>query len=80
MRSYLNGSTICPEWPLTTVLKADPAVKVPKAISLCVPVGGVAGFFFIVPLCATLPPLADVIEAPVGQALPYVFHTVMGSP
>lgn len=48
----------------------DPAVKVPKAISLCVPVGGFAGFFFIIPICATLPPLADIIDAPVGQALP----------
>jgi len=35
-----------------------------------------AGFFFIIPICATLPPLADVIQAPVGQALPYIFHTV----
>ncbi|KAK0821540.1 hypothetical protein LTR75_000626 [Friedmanniomyces endolithicus] len=59
---------------------ADPAVKVPWALSLCVPIGGFAGFFFIIPICATLPPLADVILAPVGQALPYIFHTVMGSP
>ncbi|KAK0944924.1 hypothetical protein LTR29_003515 [Friedmanniomyces endolithicus] len=59
---------------------ADPAVKVPWALSLCVPIGGFAGFFFIIPICATLPPLADVIQAPVGQALPYIFHTVMGSP
>ncbi|KAK0829580.1 hypothetical protein LTR03_016178 [Friedmanniomyces endolithicus] len=57
---------------------ADPAVKVPWALSLCVPIGGFAGFFFIIPICATLPPLADVIAAPVGQALPYIFHTVMG--
>ncbi len=73
---------------------ADPAVKVPWALSLCVPIGGfagqsfslgvhtrsakvdrTAGFFFIIPICATLPPLADVIAAPVGQALPYIFHT-----
>ncbi|KAK4891310.1 hypothetical protein LTR27_010113 [Elasticomyces elasticus] len=59
---------------------ADPATKVPWALSLCVPVGGFAGFFFIIPICATLPPLADIIAAPVGQALPYIFHTVMGSP
>ncbi|KAK0935826.1 hypothetical protein LTR29_012607 [Friedmanniomyces endolithicus] len=78
---------------------ADPAVKVPWALSLCVPIGGfagqsisleahvqsaevdqTAGFFFIIPICATLPPLTDVILAPVGQALPYIFHTVMGSP
>lgn len=60
---------------------ADPAVKVPRAISLCVPVGGIAGFFFIIPICATLPALADIIaNAPSGQALPYIFLVVMGSP
>ena len=59
---------------------ADPAVKVPKAISLCVPVGGVAGLFFILPICFTLPPLEDVLLAPSGQALPYIFNVVMGSP
>lgn len=59
---------------------ADPAIKVPRAISLCVPVGGIAGFFFILPICATLPPLADILEAPGGQALPYIFNTVMGTP
>ncbi|KAH8805817.1 amino acid/polyamine transporter I [Xylogone sp. PMI_703] len=59
---------------------ADPAVMVPKAISLCVPVGGTAGLFFILPILFTLPPLEDILEAPSAQALPYIFHTVMGSP
>lgn len=60
---------------------ADPAVRVPKAISLCVPVGGIAGLFFILPICFTLPPMEDIIsEAPYAQALPYIFHIVMGSP
>lgn len=59
---------------------ADPAVKVPKAISLCVPVGGIAGLFFIIPICVTLPPLADIVAAPYGQALPYIFARVMGTP
>jgi amino acid transporter len=58
----------------------NPTVKVPTAISLCVPVGGFAGLFFILPICFTLPPLEDVIAAPYGQALPYIFHTVMGTP
>jgi amino acid transporter len=58
----------------------DPAVKVPKAMSLCVPVGGLAGLFFIIPICVTMPPLEDIIAAPVAQALPYIFHIVMGSP
>lgn len=57
-----------------------PAIKVPRAIALCVPVGGIAGLFFIIPLCATLPPLTAIIGAPAGQALPYIFHVVMGSP
>lgn len=58
----------------------DPAVKVPRAMSLCVPVGGIAGLFFIIPICATMPDLADIITAPAAQALPYIFHIVMGSP
>jgi amino acid transporter len=58
----------------------DPAIKVPRAMSLCVPVGGLAGLFFILPICFTMPPLEDVILAPSGQVLPYIFHTVMGSP
>jgi amino acid transporter len=59
---------------------AMPAIKVPQAISLCVPVGGVAGLFFVLPLCFTLPPLEDILDAPARQALPYIFHRVMGSP
>lgn len=31
----------------------DPSVSVPKAISLCVPVGGIAGLFFIIPICVS---------------------------
>lgn len=27
-----------------------------------------------------MPPLADIVGAPAGQALPYIFHIVMGSP
>lgn len=59
---------------------SDPAVKVPRAMSLCIPVGGIAGLFFLIPICATLPPLADILDAPSAQALPYIFHVVMGSP
>ncbi|KAI5925509.1 amino acid transporter [Camillea tinctor] len=58
----------------------NPTVKLPNAISLCVPVGGIAGLFFIIPICATLPDLGDILTAPVGQALPYIFGRVMGSP
>ncbi|GAD95857.1 amino acid permease, putative [Paecilomyces variotii No. 5] len=59
---------------------SKPAIKVPQAISLCVPVGGFAGLFFILPICFTMPPLAEVIEAPAGQVLPFIFSRVMGSP
>ncbi|KAF8853432.1 putative amino acid permease [Acephala macrosclerotiorum] len=59
---------------------ADPAIKVPKAMSLCVPVGGIAGLFFIIPICATMPALADILGAPSAQAIPYIFNVVMGSP
>ncbi|KAJ9149035.1 Amino acid transporter [Pleurostoma richardsiae] len=57
-----------------------PTTKLPKAISLCVPVGGIAGLFFIIPICATMPALADILDAPVGQALPYIYGVAMGSP
>lgn len=59
---------------------ADPTIQVPRAMSLCVPVGGLAGLFFIIPICATLPDLTDIITAPSAQAIPYIFHVVMGSP
>ncbi|KAF2720437.1 amino acid transporter [Polychaeton citri CBS 116435] len=59
---------------------ADPSVKVPNAISLCIPVGGIAGLFFVLPICFTMPPLADILDAPAAQALPYIFNRVMGSP
>lgn len=57
----------------------EPEIEVPRAISLSVPVGGVAALFFVLPLCFTLPPLEDILSAPYGQALPYILITVMGS-
>lgn len=59
---------------------AKPATHVPRAISLAVPVGSIAGLFFIIPITVTLPPLEDIVNAPGGQVLPYIFHRVMGSP
>lgn len=59
---------------------SHPAIKVPKAISLAVPVGFIAGLMFIIPICFTLPPLDEIINAPGGQPLPFIFHKVMGSP
>ena len=58
----------------------DPTIKVPRAIALSVPVLWFFGLFFVIPICATLPPLADITEAPGAQALPYIFGTVMGTP
>lgn len=34
---------------------ADPATALPKAISLCVPVGGIVGLFFVSSLVALTP-------------------------
>ena len=58
----------------------DPTIKVPRAIALSVPVLWFFGLFYVIPICATLPPLADITEAPGAQALPYIFGTVMGTP
>lgn len=33
----------------------------------------------IIPLCATLPALADMTNAPLGQVIPYIFLRVLGS-
>uniref|UniRef100_A0A0B7KFZ5 Amino acid permease/ SLC12A domain-containing protein n=1 Tax=Bionectria ochroleuca TaxID=29856 RepID=A0A0B7KFZ5_BIOOC len=49
---------------------ADPAVKVPKAMTLAVPIQGIAGLVFILPILFTLAPLEDILAAPYGQALP----------
>lgn len=58
----------------------NPSVKVPRALALCVPVGGLAGLFFVIPICVLLPDLADIVNAPAAQALPFIFHKVMGTP
>ncbi|KAL8831603.1 MAG: hypothetical protein Q9170_005221 [Blastenia crenularia] len=66
----------------------DPTIKVPQAIALSVPVLWFFGLFFVIPICATLPPLVSIVGdgtpenpgAPGAQALPFIFHTVMGSP
>ncbi|KAM0230756.1 hypothetical protein ACHAPO_009039 [Fusarium lateritium] len=57
----------------------DVTVKLPRAMSLCVPVGCIAGLFFIIPICATLPSLEILLEAPLGQVLPVIFYRVTGS-
>jgi amino acid transporter len=58
----------------------NPSVKVPRAMAWSVPVGGIAGLFFIIPICVLLPDLADIVDAPATQALPFIFHKIMGSP
>uniref|UniRef100_A0A0B7JMQ3 Amino acid permease/ SLC12A domain-containing protein n=1 Tax=Bionectria ochroleuca TaxID=29856 RepID=A0A0B7JMQ3_BIOOC len=55
-------------------------VKLPRAVALAIPVGGIAGLFFVIPLCATLPDLTDIIaNSAAAQSLPYIFARVMGS-
>ncbi|RAH64913.1 putative amino acid permease [Aspergillus aculeatinus CBS 121060] len=56
-----------------------PARIVPQVLSLNIPVLGLAGLLFILPICFTLPPMEDILAAPAGQALPYIFHRVMGT-
>jgi amino acid transporter len=57
---------------------ADPAVKVPKAMTLAVPIQGIAGLVFILPILFTLAPLEDILAAPYGQALPVIFASATG--
>ncbi|KAJ4147589.1 hypothetical protein LMH87_002101 [Akanthomyces muscarius] len=56
----------------------DPETQVPRAMTLCMPLGGVAALVFVLPLCFTLPPQADLLAAPYGQALPYILTRVVG--
>ena len=55
-----------------------PQIKVPKAISLAIPCEAISGLFFILPICFTMPALDELVSAPYGQALPVIFHLVMG--
>ncbi|KAB8229306.1 putative amino acid permease [Aspergillus alliaceus] len=59
---------------------ANPTIRLSQAISLGVPVGGITGLFFVLPICFTLPSLHEILNAPAGQALPYIFYIVMGGP
>ncbi|KAM0545590.1 hypothetical protein ACHAPJ_011290 [Fusarium lateritium] len=58
---------------------SKPEIEVPRAISMCIPIGGVSMLAFVLPICFTLPPLEDILAAPYGQALPYIIDTVTGS-
>ncbi|KAF2850215.1 amino acid transporter [Plenodomus tracheiphilus IPT5] len=58
---------------------AQAELEVSRAIALCIPFGGLASLLFVLPLCFTLPPLEEILNAPYGQALPYVLHLIMGS-
>ncbi|KAL5375907.1 hypothetical protein DPSP01_010900 [Paraphaeosphaeria sporulosa] len=58
---------------------SEPEVEVSRSLVLCIPLGGIASLFFILPLCFTLPPLEAILAAPNGQALPFILATVMGS-
>lgn len=50
----------------------EPTTQLPKAISLFVPIGGIAGLFFVLPICFTLPQLSEILDAPQGESLPYI--------
>jgi amino acid transporter len=58
---------------------AQPEVEVSRALVFCIPFGGLASLLFVLPLCFTLPPLEDILNAPYGQALPFIVNEVMGS-
>ncbi|SMQ49321.1 unnamed protein product [Zymoseptoria tritici ST99CH_1A5] len=58
----------------------EPERTIPKALCYGIPLSAITGLFYILPICFTLPPLQDVLNAPAAQGLPYIFHTVMGSP
>ncbi|KIL87088.1 hypothetical protein FAVG1_09642 [Fusarium avenaceum] len=56
-----------------------PAIKVPTAMSIIIPISTIAGLMFILPICVTMPPLEEILLAPGGQALPYIIYRVMNT-
>lgn len=58
----------------------EPERMLPKALCYSIPLSAFMGLFYILPICFTLPPLEDVLNAPAAQGLPYIFNHVMGSP
>ncbi|KAL4749614.1 hypothetical protein BDW72DRAFT_213962 [Aspergillus terricola var. indicus] len=57
----------------------DAEIQMPKAMVLVPVISGVASLLFLLPICFTLPPLPELLNAPYGQALPYIFTPVTGS-
>lgn len=58
----------------------NPEIQLPRGLVLAVPVGGAAALVFLLPICFTLPDMADIIAySAYGQALPYIVYTVMGT-
>lgn len=58
---------------------AEPETEVPRGMVLCIPLGGIAALLFVLPICFTLPPVELILEAPYGQALPFIILTVTES-
>ena len=59
---------------------AQPTLDISRAMTWCLPISFVAGLFFILPICFAMPPLEDILAAPLAQAVPFIFNAVMGSP
>lgn len=57
----------------------EPALEMPRALALTIPIGGLAALAFVLPIAFTLPPLEEVLDAPYGQALPFIINRVMGT-
>ncbi|KAF3000916.1 hypothetical protein E8E13_008450 [Curvularia kusanoi] len=56
-----------------------PEIELPRALSLTIPIGGLAALAFVLPVIFTLPPLEQILTAPYGQALPFILASVTGS-
>lgn len=56
-----------------------PETQIPTAMSLVPVVGGVAALIFLLPICFTLPSIGDIVQAPYGQALPFILPQITGS-
>ncbi|KAH6879363.1 amino acid transporter [Coprinopsis sp. MPI-PUGE-AT-0042] len=57
----------------------NPTVQVPKAIVWSVPIGGVCGLVFLLPIVFTLPDISTLLSVATGQPLGLMFTLIMGS-
>ncbi|KAG8932771.1 hypothetical protein FRC03_003310 [Tulasnella sp. 419] len=58
----------------------NPEREVPRAMVLSVVAAAITGIVYLIPILFVLPEISDLLAAPLGQPIPVLFKTVIGSP